>query len=249
MKITGQTSIRRLQAYINLQKQLGNSLIGDYVLFLKQEEQTNSSGKTFNNYILDIMKKEDFNSSHLIPKKETNQASLSTNNKENVNNITESKQTNITKEQIIATTIDLASKTTEISMQDKKESEKKASKKTTKSTRAKTTKVSIDNSSDNQEQIEQKEDKNKDNFENYYSLIETKTTVIPKNGVQKEYLVANFVDMNDKQIDVIIKPELSKELLECDLGTVVKLDLAVAGKNTFTNNIEYIQKCIKNIAA
>lgn len=65
MRITGQTSINRLDAYINLQKAQGNSLKGRYILFLKQEEQTSQfTCQNFNNYILDIIKKEAYESSY-----------------------------------------------------------------------------------------------------------------------------------------------------------------------------------------
>ena len=69
MRITGQTSINRLDDYFNLQRAQGNTIKGHYTLFLKQEEQSNNLGKTFNNYVLDILKKEDFISQNTIPKK------------------------------------------------------------------------------------------------------------------------------------------------------------------------------------
>ena len=53
MKITGQTS-NKLDDYIKLQKSQGKSIKGHYTLFLKQIEQSNILGKTFNNYVLDI---------------------------------------------------------------------------------------------------------------------------------------------------------------------------------------------------
>lgn len=59
MKITGQTSIARIKAYINLQNNLGNSMIGKrYNIFMKEEVQTNKLGKTFTNFILDIVQKD-----------------------------------------------------------------------------------------------------------------------------------------------------------------------------------------------
>lgn len=57
MRITGQTSINMLDDYFNLQKAQGNSIKSHYTLFLKQEEQPNILGQTFNNYVLDILKK------------------------------------------------------------------------------------------------------------------------------------------------------------------------------------------------
>jgi len=55
--------------------------------------------------------------------------------------------------------------------------------------------------------------------------------------------------MKDNIINVIIPPELKADLLKCDIGTTVILDLAQAGSNIFTKNITYVQKCLKNIAA
>ena len=59
MKITGQTSINRLQDYFILQQMQGKSIKGHYNLFLKQEEVSDFTGKTYNHYILDIVKKSD----------------------------------------------------------------------------------------------------------------------------------------------------------------------------------------------
>lgn len=64
MKITGQQSISNLEEYIEFQKYLGNSLKGTYTIFLNQIEQTNSEGKKFNNFVIDIVKAEDFNSNN-----------------------------------------------------------------------------------------------------------------------------------------------------------------------------------------
>ena len=46
MKITGQTSISRLQDYFKLQQVRGESLKGHYTLFLKQEEVNDYTGKS-----------------------------------------------------------------------------------------------------------------------------------------------------------------------------------------------------------
>ena len=86
-------------------------------------------------------------------------------------------------------------------------------------------------------------------FARSHFLVETSTTTLMKNGEPKEYLVANFVNAQDKQIDVIIPHELESELLECDVGTAVILDLQTAGDKTFTNSIKYVQKCLKDVAA
>lgn len=91
MKIKSQTSINRIKDYIYLQKMQGKSIIGDYILLLRQEEQTNKEGKQFNNYILDIYKNDEFNS---------NNNNISLNNKKNIESNTEKQQTEISKKVI-----------------------------------------------------------------------------------------------------------------------------------------------------
>ena len=66
MKITSQQSIFNLSRYINFQKYLGNSIAGNYTLFLSLTEQTNHEGKKFKNYILDIVKSNDFKSKNTV---------------------------------------------------------------------------------------------------------------------------------------------------------------------------------------
>ena len=83
MKITGQQSISNLEEYINFQKYLGNSLKGTYTIFLNQIEQTNSEGKKFNNFVIDIVKAENFNSNY---QKNTNNSIVSTESQKNVDN-------------------------------------------------------------------------------------------------------------------------------------------------------------------
>ena len=53
----------------------------------------------------------------------------------------------------------------------------------------------------------------------------------------------------DNLIDVVIPPQFADEILECDIGTEVILDLAKAGDNTFTKSIVYERKLLKNVAA
>ncbi len=65
MQIKGYQSIFALYEYLNFQKYLGKSLVGDYYLFLKKKKQTSKKdGKSYENYILDIIRKEDFISSN-----------------------------------------------------------------------------------------------------------------------------------------------------------------------------------------
>ena len=67
-------SILNISSYITLQKKLGHSLKGNYNLFLKTKEDI-IDGKKFNNYVLDLISNENFNStinSNLETQKTTN---------------------------------------------------------------------------------------------------------------------------------------------------------------------------------
>lgn len=97
MKITSQQAVNSLDEYFSLQREQRKSIKGKYILFLKQVENS-KNGKTFSNYIVDIMKKEDFISNTQIPEEVENTPSLSTTNEQNVNNKVEN-----TKEQQKAT--------------------------------------------------------------------------------------------------------------------------------------------------
>ena len=88
MKTTSTQAIDSLNEYFSLQKSQGNSVKGRYILFLKQIENS-KDGKTFNNFIVDIMKKEDFNSIAKTPQNEENEQEQSTANVQTVNNSVE----------------------------------------------------------------------------------------------------------------------------------------------------------------
>lgn len=231
MKITGQTSIQRLKAYIALQKHLGNPIIGDYTLFLKQEEQTNKMGKTFNNYVLDIVKKEDFISNDTIPSNQANQKQLSTITTQNVDNTTTNSNLDV-----------VSNQEKESKSKETKTTEKKSTKKVPKEKKQET--ITQDETKKKPENTEPKNE-----FENYYVLVDTGKRTLMKAGKPTVYLIGNFVDMKDQTIDVVIPPQFADELSQCDIGTTVILDLATVGDKTFTNNIQYVQKCLKNVAA
>ena len=59
LKTTSYYSLQNIRDYINFQKHLNNSLIGNYKLFLKPKEDI-IEGKTFSNFVLDIVKNDDF---------------------------------------------------------------------------------------------------------------------------------------------------------------------------------------------
>lgn len=94
MKITGYTSIFRLKEYIEFQKYLGHPIIGDYYLFLKKETQTNKDGKTFENFILDIIRKEEFDSNNSTEIQEQVSTNASKNVDNSIENSTQSKNIN-----------------------------------------------------------------------------------------------------------------------------------------------------------
>ena len=85
MKITSGQAVDALNQYFSLQKEQGHSVKGRYILFLKQVENS-KDGKTFNNYIIDIIKKENFISNSTPTNKEISQEQ-STTNEQIVNNI------------------------------------------------------------------------------------------------------------------------------------------------------------------
>ncbi len=256
MRITGQTSINRLDSYINLQKSQGNSLKGRYILFLKQEEQTSqATGQSFNNYILDILKKEDFESSKPIPQIQENPNEVSTTNTQNVNNKVEKQEKSVSN-----TEKTNVNETTTMNTEDVKQTEKteKTEKKedTPKENKTETAKKTTKSRT---KKTEQKQEENplepttkaEDNkFDNCYVLLRTfNETLKDKTGNAKKYLVGEFTDMNDKISNIVIRPENAEELSECDLGTAVKLDIEELSGRKFAMKLEFVDKRIKNIAA
>ncbi len=233
MRITGQTSINRLDDYFNLQKAQGNSIKGHYTLFLKQEEQSNSLGKTFNNYVLDILKKEDFISQNTIPENTEKPKKLSTVNDQNVN-----------EKQVISNA------TAKIStLQEKAEtpkSEATTKKSTTKEIVKKETKSTAKKAED-----KSKETKGQDNFVEYdnlkncYALLSTFTEKI----AGRDYLIGEFADMQDQISNIAVRPEDAAELEKCDLGTFVRLEVSEIKGRKFAIKLEFIEKALKKVAA
>lgn len=220
MKITGKQSRENLENYINLQKSLGNSLKGDYVLFLKQEEQTNKQRITFKNQILDIMKKEDFIS---------NTPSLS-------NQI--NKSTNV----IPTTNNELKKDDEKAKKQTEKNTTKKVSKKSKKDTTVNDNEIKAITNVTN-------DTNNENDLSNSFLLVDISKTTLNKDGKPKEYCISKFIDINGDIHDVFIPPQFEEELMECNTGTNVILDLQTKGDKTFTNSIKYIQKIKKQAVA
>lgn len=64
LKTTSFYSIQNISSYITLQKTLNNSLVGNYKLFLKPKESI-INDKTYNNFVLDIVKSDNFISNQI----------------------------------------------------------------------------------------------------------------------------------------------------------------------------------------
>lgn len=229
MKITSQTSINRIDDYINLQKAQQNSLNGRYILFLRQEQQTSKfTGQTYNNYVLDIVKKEDFIFSNQIPETTKNQKNLSTESDKNVNN-------NVEKEQLAAQKATVTQNT-----EKPKSQENKAKKKDSTSTKSKKTEEKPT------EKITNIEPKNND--DKTYILLKTFKETITYKGQPREYLMGEFSNMEDKIFNIAINPDFANELTQCELGTVVELETKEINGRLFALDFKYIQKN-KKIAA
>lgn len=237
MKITGYTSIFRLKEYIEFQKYLGNSIIGDYYLFLKKETQTNREGKSFENFILDIVRKEEVDSNISNQKQEQ----VSTNTQKNVDKPIQNSKL---KENISAKTdkkvSELVVNTANVSNNNKDTVEKKV---------VTTNTVTVTENKTNDVKTQNSQHANDDPFKNYYVLVESFERELQKDGKPTKYQFATFVDQNNKTIDAVISPKFVNELSECDTGTTVILDIQTAGKLIIANDIKFVQKCPKNIAA
>lgn len=244
MRITSQTSIKRLKAYFALQKAQGKSVKGKYIIFLKQEKQTDQFAQSFNNYILDILNMDELNSSKPIPQTNSSENNLlQTDNQEKDNKIENQEIKTIEKQP------DNPKAVANIQNENNKQEGTKKTTKSTKTTTKKDTKAKA--KKDAEEQTTPKAISNdNDNMNDIYALIKTFTQkLVDKQGNSKEYVIGEFADMNDKIFNIVINPEYAKELLECDLGTMVKLEIKDTGVRKFALKVEFISKALKNIAA
>ena len=249
MKITGQTSINQLDNYIKLQKIQGKSIKGLYTLFLYQKEQTNSLCETHKNYLVDIVKKDEFDSNKPIPQNTQNEKELSTINTQNVNNKAEKQK--ITQIAANKSTTSTIQKQTQNVETEKTADTKTTTKNDTKTSAKKETKSKSkkDNAKSQDKVTETSEKTEKVDLDNCYALLRTFTKKIVYNGQPKEYTMGEFADMNDKISEIAVKPEDANELLECDLGTFVRLEIKDVGNIKFAVNLEFIEKATKKIAA
>lgn len=235
MKITGQTSINRLQDYFILQQMQGKSIKGHYNLFLKQEEVSDFTGKTYNHYILDIVKKSDNTFFNNVSSINELNSELSTEKDKAVDNNTQNVDISENQNKENKTKTNTTKKTEKTSIETTNKCEKTTSKKT-----------DVANKNIEEKTKVQQED----TTDNCYVLMRTyKQDIIQKNGENKSYVMGEFYDMEDKQFNVAIKPEDAKELQKCDMGTVTKLELKNFNDVYFAIKLDYVQKLEKNIAA
>lgn len=242
MRITGQTSINRLDDYFNLQRAQGNSIKGRYTLFLKQEEQSNSLGKTFNNYVLDILKKEDFISQNTISENTEKPKELSTVNDQNVNNEVVNSNTTPAK---VETTKEVVTPPETIETPKEETTTKTTKKTTTKAIKSKSKKTEETNKeTDNKEKHAQVSVED-EQFKNCYALLSTFNEKI----ADRDYLIGEFADMKDQISNIAIRPEDAAELIKCDLGTFVRLEVSEIKGRKFAVKLEFIEKTLKKVAA
>ena len=239
MKITGQTSINKLDDYIKLQKAQGKSIKGRHIIFLKQIEQFNSLGQTFNNYVLDILKKENVESIKQISETTEKTKELSTNNDKNVNNAVVN--SNITPSSNLVTK-EIAQTQKNIETPKEETNPKTTTKDITKKETKSKSKKTDDKPKDTKIQENSVED---DNLKNCYALLSTFSEKI----ADRDYLIGEFADMKDQISNIAIRPEDATELEKCDLGTFVRLDVAEIKGRKFAVKLEFIEKTLKKVAA
>ena len=230
MQIKGYTSVTRLRDYFLFQKQLGNSVKGDYVISLNEEIQPTAAG-TFKNQILSIVKADNAQNSKV-------NSNVSTQNTKNV----EKDQSN-TKKELISD----EKKTVKSSNSNKKQSSKTTNK-TKKAEQKKMPQVSTKSTQVQIETIDESKLK-EDDIKDLYYFVSSKFMQFKKDGQIKDYLVLTVADLDDKQLNVIIPPKYTDDLSECDLGTIIFMKLEKKDKFALPLEIKYLNKCIKKAVA
>lgn len=256
MRITGQQSIDNLDAFFQLQQLQGNSLNNLFTLFLKQEEQVDIFGKTHKNYILDIVKKEDFVSKPQIPQTNQIQKDLSTQNAQNVNNNVEKEQQKTTSKSVTTQKSNVETKkienteskenTTQVQQNETANiTETKEVTKQKKQTKSKTKKAE-----EKQKESKTEEQQEAENYDNYYLFESLSSETIETKSGPKEYTIGKFYDIDDKPYSIIINHKFVPELQNCELGTLVQFtEIKEIEGRKFAINLNFINKMEKNIAA
>ena len=254
MRITGQQSIDYIDAYLQLQQLQGNSLNNLFTLFLTRKEQINFLGNKFNNYVLDIVKKEDFISDSQIPQTNQVQKDLSTKETQNVNNNVEKEQQNKVTQPVdtkksnqdtkkVENTTKKDTKTTQ--NENTSVTEKKETIKPKKQTKSKTKKTE-----EKSKEVTTEKEQDADNYDNYYVFESLSSEKIQTKSGIKDYSIGKFFDMQDKPHNIIVKPEYIEELQNCELGTIVQFtEIKEIEGRKFALDLNFIEKMEKNIAA
>lgn len=233
MRITGQTSIDRLDEYFNFQKLQGNSIKNDYTLYLKQEEQTNIFAKSFNNYVLDILNDSEF--------KKLDNSLTSEIKIQNTSKTASVEDKNVEKEESPITTSNASDTAKDTTLEDT-DKEKKANVKSTKKTTTK---------KDTKAQEEKQATPTIEDLDNSFNIVKTeRKKMTTKSGDIKEFLIGSFADIDTGEaVDIVIDPNYADELEECGLGTIVKLDIVESGKIKYAKKVDYIYKILKKEVA
>ena len=182
--------------------------------------------KTFENFILDIIREEEFDSNNYIKKQKEVSTNISNNVDNHIQNPKQSENISTKADSTNNSTDNKIVQNNELSVIENKNSKES-----------------------NTSQISNSQNNAEDKFKNYYVLVESYEKELQKDGKPTKYQFATFVDQYNKTVDAVISPKFIKELIQCDTGTTVILDLKTAGKLTIANDIKFVQKCPKNVAA
>ena len=120
--------------------------------------------------------------------------------------------------------------------------EKKETTKSKKQTKSKTKKKPKESTTEKEQ--------NADNYDNYYVFESLSSEKIQTKSGTKDYTIGKFYDMQDKQHNIIVKPEYASELQNCELGTLVQFtEIKKIEGRKFALDLNFIEKMEKNIAA
>ena len=188
------------------------------------------------------MKKEDFISQNTIPKNTEKPKQLSTVNDQNVNNEVVNSNTTPPK---VETTKEVVTPAETEETQKEETTAKTTKKATTKVTKSKSKKTEeTKKETDNKEKQEQASVED-EQFKNCYALLSTFNEKI----ADRDYLIGEFADMKDQISNIAIRPEDAPELVKCDLGTFVRLEVSEIKGRKFAVKLEFIEKTLKKVAA
>ncbi len=217
MKVRGITVIDKISDYIISQGLIGNSMIGEFYLYLKKEEHIRQSdGQKFTNYTIDILKI-DNQEIPIIQPEQQEIMSQSQNNHE-IQKKNKSQNTIIT-------------------------TKKKNNDKTTTSKKTTTNNVITMN---NQNNIKfETVNEGEYDVDKCYCYLGVKPIEIVNKGQKLNYTIGTFIDSNDKEVSAIVNQDLANELKSCDLGTIVLIETVNKLNHLWVTDFKYVQKMLK----